>query len=325
MRLRLILATTVLFGLHSLPSFADPIDQVLARLTALEKRNEDLAEENAALKQRVSRLESGSSAVVAAVPPAKTPAPTAPIAIAPDPPVIATTSITAESNRQATAAATPRDLSHAAFSWTGMYAGLHAGGAIGDLAYADTVSLAPFVKDTFRGEADASGFLGGVQLGLNKQFGNIVIGGELSVSGADIAGSQQGCMTSFLGPIDDKCSARINWLVTALAKVGYAYDRWLVTGSAGWSIAGADYTYDVGAFAVPLFAGSTSETLDGFTYGAGLTYALTNEVSLGVEYLHADLKGEGEIISKPLFLMGEGERQFDLDIWRAQINLKLGP
>lgn len=323
MRLRLILATTVLFGLHSLPSFADPIDQVLARLTALEKRNEDLAEENAALKQRVSRLESGSSAVVAAVPPAKTPAPTAPIAIAPDPPVIATTSITAESNRQATAAATPRDLSHAPFSWTGMYAGLHAGGAIGDLAYKDTVLSAPIVEG--RGELDASGFLGGVQLGLNKQFGSVVLGGELSVSGGDISGSQQGCMTVFLGPIDDKCSARINWLITALANVGYAYNRWLFTGSAGWSIAGADYSYDVGAIGLPTLPASTNETLDGFTYGAGLKYALTNDLSLGIDYVHADLEGRGEIFMKPIFGYGKGEREFDLDIWRAQVNLKLGP
>lgn len=320
MRLRLILATTVLFGLHSLPSFADPIDQVLARLTALEKRNEDLAVENAALKQRVSRLESGSSAVVVAVPPAKAPAPTAPTAIAPDPPVIATTSITAESNRQATAAATPRELSQAAFSWTGMYAGLHAGGAIGDLAFQDSLDFAPLVEN--HGKLDASGFLGGLQLGLNKQFGSLVLGGELSLSGADFSGSQQGCTNVFPVPFEEKCTAHINWLVTALAKVGYAYDRWLVTGSAGWTIAGADYTYEVDAFGVAV---STNETLDGFTYGAGLKYALTDDVSLGVDYLHADLEGKGDIFARPLLPVGEGQRQLDLDIWRAQINLKLGP
>jgi outer membrane immunogenic protein len=203
-----------------------------------------------------------------------------------------------------------------AHSWTGAYVGVHGGGGWGDLAYRDSLVL---FDETFRDGLDAAGFVGGVQLGGNRQFGNLVVGGELSVSGADITGSDPACFADVI--FDGKCGARVNWLVTGLARLGYAHDRWLFSGAAGWSVAGADY--DIVDFGFPVSFG-TSETLSGFTYGAGFNYALTRSVSFGVEYLHADLSADGHAFVGGLATFGTGERDLDLNIGRAQLNVKLG-
>ena len=200
------------------------------------------------------------------------------------------------------------------FTWSGAYVGVHGGGGSGDLSFSDTV---PAFVETFRDSLEASGGLGGVQLGANKQFGNLVVGGELGVSGARISGSNRACFEDQTLAPNDECEARVNWLVTGLARLGYVHDRWLVSGAAGWSVAGAEYDFILDA-GVPIPFGS-SETLSGFTYGAGINYALTQSVSLGVEYLRADLAAEGLGI-----VGGKGERDLDLNIGRAQLNVKLG-
>jgi outer membrane immunogenic protein len=288
---------------------------VVARLNALEKRNSQLAEENAALKQRVSRLESTHSPAVAQVEPA-TKAPNS------SQTTVTTSAVVPTSARLETGSIERASQPEPAFSWTGAYVGVHGGGGWGDLSFSDSIPTVPFVVETFRDDLDASGVVGGVQLGANRQFGNLVVGGELSVSGASISGSNSACFADAMLGLVSECKARVNWLVTGLARLGYAHDRWLVSGAAGWSVAGAEYdaVFDVG---VPVPSGS-SETLSGFTYGAGFNYALTRSVSLGVEYLHADLSADGHAFLGDLFGAGKGERDLDLNIGRAQLNVKLG-
>jgi predicted porin len=69
-------ATLVAAGMvfHALPASADKLDDVLSRLDALEKRDSKLAAENAALKARLNRVETGKSAAPAGSTPAISPA-----------------------------------------------------------------------------------------------------------------------------------------------------------------------------------------------------------------------------------------------------------
>ncbi|WP_072816623.1 porin [Bradyrhizobium erythrophlei] len=53
---------------HAAPAFADKLDEVLSRLEALEKRDSKLAAENAALKARLNKVETGKSAAPAVSP-----------------------------------------------------------------------------------------------------------------------------------------------------------------------------------------------------------------------------------------------------------------
>ncbi len=303
-----IVAGLVLAIFSATPSFADPMTEVVARLNALEKRNDQLAQENAALKQRVSRLEGSVSPAVAQAGPEAKDASSAPT-------TMTTAAVIPTSARYETGSIEPAPRPEPRFTWSGAYVGVHGGGGSGDLAFSDTFPVFPV--ETFRDSLEAAGGIGGVQLGANKQFGNLVVGGELSVSGARISGSGPACFDDVTLGLDAECKARVNWLVTGLARLGYAHDRWLFSGAAGWSVAGADYDIILDAGA-PIPFGS-SETLSGFTYGAGVNYALTQSVSLGVEYLRADLDAEG------LGIIGsKGERDLDLNIGRAQLNVKLG-
>src|ERR1700684_2015314 len=64
MRKHVLSATLVAAGLvfHALPASADKLDEVLSRLEAIEKNNAKLANENAALKARLNRVETTKGA-----------------------------------------------------------------------------------------------------------------------------------------------------------------------------------------------------------------------------------------------------------------------
>lgn len=314
MRATIALAICVLV-LSASPGRADPLADVVARLDALEKRNDELAKENASLRDRVAKLEGSANAAPAEVSSATVGRNATPVV------TVTTSAVIPTSAHYPNSATAPSLVPERAFSWSGAYVGVHGGGGWSDVAFSE-IPTVPFVVETFRDDLKSSGGLGGIQLGANKQFGNWVVGGELSVSGAGLSGKNHACLDDpFLG-IDAQCETRINWLVTGLARLGYAHDRWLVSGSAGWTVAGAEHEFALDA-GVPVSTGY-SETLDGFTYGVGFNYALTRTVTLGVEYLHADLQAEGSGFLSSLIGFGKGARDVDLDIARAQLNVKLG-
>jgi hypothetical protein len=85
---------------------------------------------------------------------------------------------------------------------------------------------------------DTDGWLAGVQLGAMKQFGSIVVGTEFSLSGADINGNGGNCFgitAATGGAVGSNCSTTVNWLLTGLAKGGFAWDRWMVYGALGYA------------------------------------------------------------------------------------------
>jgi outer membrane immunogenic protein len=216
------------------------------------------------------------------------------------------------------------------YSWSGVYMGVHGGYGWGDADITEQplqILGVPFPP--LSSSSDVDGGLGGVQLGMNKQFGNWVIGGEFRLSGADITGSTNDCLgLAGLGipPGVFNCDTNVNWLATALARLGYAHNRWLVYGTAGWAVAGVDYGSSIVIIpGLPLLTlpGGESETADGFAYGGGVEYAFTESVSLGVEYTRAELESEGS----GLFLGGilsSGDREIELNTVTARLNVKWG-
>jgi outer membrane immunogenic protein len=103
-----------------------------------------------------------------------------------------------------------------------------------------------------------------------------VLGVEVDYQWANINGS------GTAGGITD--SARVRDFGTARARVGYAWDRWLVYGTGGWAF-DARTRY---SFVTP--AGPTgSRELDGWAAGAGVEYAFAPNWSAKLEYLHVDL------------------------------------
>lgn len=144
-----------------------------------------------------------------------------------------------------------------AYLWAGFYVGAHVGGGWLDIGN-------PF--------GNASGFVGGGQLGYNFQNGNWVWGAEAEVSGTTV-----GRTLGF-------ASWNVDTVSTLTARGGYAFDRWLVYGKAGvgW--------VDVSANAVGFGAWGTTT---GGAFGVGTEYALGNRWSAKVEYDVIDLGSNG--------------------------------
>lgn len=217
-----------------------------------------------------------------------------------------------------------------AWSWTGVYVGVHGGYGWGDADITENLPtlgglLPPSISDSY----DVDGGFGGVQIGGLKQMGNFVLGAELSLSGADISGSGDDCfgiatLIAPLTPTTARCDTTVNWMATAIGKLGYAGNSWMVYGLAGWTIAGLDHEFRLNVPAVPLSLGfAQNDTADGFTVGGGFDYAITNSVSIGVEYQHTELESDGEGLLLG-GLLTTGERDVDLDTVRARLNIKVG-
>lgn len=144
------------------------------------------------------------------------------------------------------------------FSWTGFYIGGQAGYGWG--SGADALGLAG---------VDPKGWLAGAQAGYNYQFANHVVAGiEADIAGGDISAGTLGL------------SSTLDLLGTVRGRLGYAFGPVLpyVTGGFAW-----------GNNAISIPGASQSQTLTGWTVGAGIEYALTEHWTAKTEYLYTDL------------------------------------
>jgi outer membrane immunogenic protein len=159
------------------------------------------------------------------------------------------------------------------FSWTGFYLGLEGGYGWGRENYTDNaiggVSHSP-----------DGGIFGGV-LGYRYQFGQFVIGAEGSAAWADLNDTVSG------GGFSETLKTRA--LYTATGQVGYAFGQALLYAKGGWASA-----YIRNDLSTPgAFLASNSQNANGWTVGAGLDYAVWQNVVLGIEYDHMDLGYHG--------------------------------
>jgi outer membrane immunogenic protein len=154
------------------------------------------------------------------------------------------------------------------WSWTGFYIGAHLGGAWSD----DSATFTGFGA----GGSDASGFIGGGQIGYNWQFNpNWVLGieGDISWTNAD-GGRTIGALTT---------TTDHNWYATLAGRLGYTAGPWMLYAKGGAAWMDADYR--------ATFAGGTtsvSDTRSGWTVGVGLEWMFTQNWTAKVEYNYLD-------------------------------------
>jgi len=153
------------------------------------------------------------------------------------------------------------------YNWSGFYIGLNAGAAFG----VNTVAASG-------GGSSASvrepGFLGGAQVGANYQTGPVVWSFE-----ADYDASTQnkslpaGALTG--------STSQTPWFATLRGRVGMAFDRTLVYGTAGGAVG------ELRSIAnIPAGTTNTTVTYGTWTAGAGVEYGITDHLSARVEYLY---------------------------------------
>jgi outer membrane immunogenic protein len=164
------------------------------------------------------------------------------------------------------------------FSWTGFYAGLHAGGAIGhDAGHIDTPAggRGGFASGSF-------GIIGGAHAGYNYELAQtianhpLVVGLEADIDGADLRSRTLAYDNILPTSSDLKGSIR--------GRLGVADSRVLYFATGGLALADLE-TRDI---ALPgagtPSVGTADRTVAGYTLGAGVEYAFTNSYALRAEY-----------------------------------------
>jgi outer membrane immunogenic protein len=153
-----------------------------------------------------------------------------------------------------------------AYNWSGFYIGLNAG-----YGFADSTWTAPgFTSGSF----SVDGAMGGATLGGNYQIGQLVLGVEGDYDWQNIRGFANNAGTCI------SCDTASNWLATVRGRVGYAFDRIMVYGTAGGAFT------DIKASLGPLTWASSTEV--GWTAGGGIEGAITDNLTAKIEYLYAD-------------------------------------
>lgn len=202
------------------------------------------------------------------------------------------------------------------FSWTGFYIGVNGGYGGNSIRYEDNdpghLNPGEAAGGPLHGVHDdttqltSSGFLAGGTVGFNYEFpaSNFVVGFEGDFDWSNIRGQWSEGSSAPGSAYGEGFGSRLNWLATARARIGYAVTTpfgnllpYVTGGGAFGSV--TDYQYSWGSAGegcdgtVLLGCGSESHTWAGWTAGAGLEYAITQNITLKAEYLYIDLGNHG--------------------------------
>jgi outer membrane immunogenic protein len=191
--------------------------------------------------------------------------------------------------------------------WTGVYAGIHGGYAWADVDYTFDVF---FVDPDPISHSMSGGALGG-HVGIQQQFGNRVIGLEVSYTGLDLSDTVESSVIA-----NRFRQIEIDSLLLVTARLGYATDRWMAYIKGGYASAEVDTRVYAGGGAGSV----TSGTAGGWTIGAGLEVLCWRNFRVGLEYnyVHLNVDDRGGILpdEKPFEY-----RDFDNDIHMMTLRL----
>jgi outer membrane immunogenic protein len=164
--------------------------------------------------------------------------------------------------------------------------------------------LATWIPETKRSTPTA---LAGGQIGYNFQTGNFVWGIEGDGSWSNLQGSS-GNLTP--DPVNFATNGepywtfhiKNDWLATARGRLGYAAGPFLFYGTGGAAFGGFTETHNVLSSPTAAYppvpaprTGGRSDTQTGWTAGAGVEWAITNNWSAKAEYLCVNFANVGGV------------------------------
>lgn len=165
------------------------------------------------------------------------------------------------------------------FTWTGFYLGGNIGGAW----------TSTFVRESFFGaewgRSSSARFIGGGQLGYNWQFNQFVLGIEGDIDA--IANKNRGTtiVTIPAGTFAGNVGGGGNWISTIAARFGFAYDRALFYGKAGYGWVNGSGSATITNLATGATVGiGGSGTRGGWLLGGGIEYAITPNWTIKGEF-----------------------------------------
>lgn len=186
---------------------------------------------------------------------------------------------------------TPPPVFEQAFTWTGFYIGVNAGYGFGG----DSKSI---YENTYWGHtsrsSDAGGFIGGGQIGYNYQVNEWVYGIEADIQYTDLGGEIS--YDRYSGNWYSNSShmgGDLNYFGTLRARIGYAgFDRTLFYVTGGLAYGGGDddgfCQYLINNY-TNTYGKCMKDNAWGWTIGAGVEYAFTDNLTAKFEGLYVDI------------------------------------
>jgi outer membrane immunogenic protein len=160
-----------------------------------------------------------------------------------------------------------------AYDWSGFYVGVQGGYLWGQADHS-------YSNGAPSDDSDPDGFIGGVHVGYNWQSGSFVYGVEGDFEGGSVDGSFENTTG-----ITSVGTSELNWQGSIRARLGYAYDKALLYVTGGWAI--GDFDFDGGPLPLPV-SGGYSDTLNGWTIGAGGEWAFNEHWTARLAYRYTD-------------------------------------
>ncbi len=164
----------------------------------------------------------------------------------------------------------PTDQIYSAYDWSGFYAGAVAG---------VEASKANTVTNNVASDFELRGGFAGLTVGANHQFGTWVVGAEADLVWSALSGEAACANPAYT------CSGDFDWSGSVRGRLGYALDRTLLYATGGVAVARANAHTSPTA---PGLSGSYSDTLMGWTLGAGVELAANDTMSIKAEYAYTD-------------------------------------
>lgn len=177
-------------------------------------------------------------------------------------------------------AVAPQAAPSSVYTWSGPYAGTFVGYNWTDFDQSGGPSI------------DADGFIGGIYTGVNIQSDRLVYGIEADVGGSDVDGTGFNSATGLPVAGDSGVFGSVR------GRVGVAYDPFLFFATGGVAVSNNELT---------LGAASDDNTHFGWTLGAGVEAAVTDNLSSRVEYRYTDYESRDYNLGNVEFSSGFDE------------------
>jgi outer membrane immunogenic protein len=198
----------------------------------------------------------------------------------------------------------------APFSWTGFYIGGELGWIRTDPQYTTGAVLlgTPFVVSAATGK---DGLSYGVLAGYNYQVGNVVLGIEGDFEGWTVGKIRYTAITG------DFLTAHSKWGGSVRGRLGYAADRVLLYLAGGAAFLSNETSIPTTGISI-----GGDDTRVGWTAGAGIDYAFTNNWFTGLEYRYSQFQSKSFVYPIPVLNLGMIGLKQDLN--NNQITARVG-
>ncbi len=206
------------------------------------------------------------------------------------------------------------------WDWGGLYFGAQAGWGWADVDSRITVSPLAGNDGVGNDSVQHDAPTAGVQIGIQHQFGQIVVG----VEGSLVSAYQDSFANVTCPNPAITCGKRFDDILSVGPRLGFAMGKWMPYVTGGYANASISHKSFITGANTGVFFGR--ERFEGWYVGAGVDMALAHGWTVGLEYRHYDFEDRTMLTFIPAGLLTGDVRTIDttMDTISLRVSWKLG-